>query len=128
MISPSCRRDRSCAQSQLSPLEAVYLRPLNGWKTKPRAPGTSAPSSTSPTRIRSPRVPRRALRRGADIGPDEWISLRIDVDDTRLTVAVNRTEALTLIETKAAPAAGNIGLFVDIGSESFFSNLKVTPN
>jgi hypothetical protein len=65
---------------------------------------------------------------GADIGPDEWISLRIDVDDTRLTVAVNRTEALTLIETKAAPAAGNIGLFVDIGSESFFSNLKVTPN
>jgi hypothetical protein len=42
--------------------------------------------------------------------------------------AVNRTEVLTLIETKAAPAAGNIGLFVDIGSESFLSNLKVTPN
>ena len=72
--------------------------------------------------------PTGATKRAPDIGPDEWISLRIDVDDTRLTVAVNRTEALTLIETKAAPAAGNIGLFVDIGSESFFSNLNVTPN
>jgi hypothetical protein len=56
---------------------------------------------------------------GTDIGPDEWINLRIDIDDTRLSVAVNRTEALTVTETKAAPAAGNIGLFVDIGSESF---------
>lgn len=32
-----------------------------------------------------------------------------------------------MTETKAAPAAGNIGLFVDIGNESFFSNLEVTP-
>jgi hypothetical protein len=45
-----------------------------------------------------------------------------------LIVAVNGTEALTLTETKAAPSAGNIGLFVDIGSESFFSHLRVTPN
>jgi hypothetical protein len=44
--------------------------------------------------------------------------LRIDIDRTRLTIAVNGTEALTLTETKATPAAGNIGLFVDIGSES----------
>jgi hypothetical protein len=26
---------------------------------------------------------------GADIGPDEWITLRIDIDGTRLTAAVN---------------------------------------
>jgi hypothetical protein len=31
-----------------------------------------------------------------------------------------------LTETKATPVAGDIGLFVDIGSESFFSNLKIT--
>jgi hypothetical protein len=65
---------------------------------------------------------------GADIGPDEWISVRIDINGTRLIVAVNGTEALTLTETKAAPSAGTIGLFVDIGSESFFSHLRVTPN
>jgi hypothetical protein len=34
---------------------------------------------------------------------------------------------LSLTETKGAPVAGGIGLFVDIGSESFFSNLKITP-
>ncbi|HEX6759012.1 MAG TPA: hypothetical protein VF086_11505 [Propionibacteriaceae bacterium] len=54
---------------------------------------------------------------GADIGPDEWTTLRIDIDDTRLTVAVNGTVVLTLIETRRAPAAGNISLFVEIGSE-----------
>jgi hypothetical protein len=38
---------------------------------------------------------------------------------------LNRT--LTLSEAKAAPGAGAVDLFVDIGSESFFSNLKITP-
>jgi hypothetical protein len=32
-----------------------------------------------------------------------------------------------LSETKAAPVAGALGPFVDIGTESFFSNLKITP-
>ena len=40
----------------------------------------------------------------------------IEIDHTRLTVAVNRTEALRLAETKAAPTARDAGLFVDIGS------------
>jgi hypothetical protein len=52
----------------------------------------------------------------------------MDIDGTRLTVVVNGAEVLTLTETKAPSATGSIGLFVDIGSESFFSNLKVTPN
>ena len=204
-ISPSCRRDRSCALSPLSPpgwgrralrvelTDAVTLHGTPGvdyvdmptfliipaaWRTAPQvdsqpaerqgpgdarafagiayrtmvvtalrrstcarstdgrptrpAPGTSAPSSTSPTQIGSStgyaRNSRMGATNGPDIGPDEWITLRIDIDDTRLTVAVNRTEALTLTETKAAPTAGSIGLFVDIGSESFFSNLKGAPN
>jgi hypothetical protein len=40
-------------------------------------------------------------------------------------VRVNDIERLSLTETKAAPVAGDIGLFVDIGSESCFSNLKI---
>ena len=113
--------------------EAVYLRPLNGWKTNPPSPRDQravqyfAYPDWKFDRLRE-EFPDERYEAGADIGPDEWITLRIDIDDTRLTVAVNGTEALTLTETKAAPAAGRIGLFVDIGSESFFSNLKVTPN
>jgi len=64
---------------------------------------------------------------GADIGPDESITLTLDIDHTRLTATDDGTETLTLNETKAAPVAGAVGLFVDIGSESFFSNLKITP-
>jgi hypothetical protein len=62
----------------------------------------------------------------ADIGPDEWIKLKIDIDDTRVSVSVNQIERLSMTETKATPISGDIGLFVDIGSESFFSNLKIT--
>jgi hypothetical protein len=29
---------------------------------------------------------------GADIGPDEWITLKLDIDDTRLTATINGTE------------------------------------
>jgi Domain of Unknown Function (DUF1080) len=112
--------------------EAVYLRPLNGWKTtRPprdqRAVQYFAYPDWKFDRIRE-EFPDGRYEAGADIGPDEWITLRIDIDGTRLTVAVNGTEALTLTETKAAPTAGSIGLFVDIGSESFFSNLKGAPN
>ena len=112
--------------------EAVYVRPLNGWKANPPSPRDQravqyfAYPDWKFDRLRE-EFPGR-YETGADIGPDEWINLRIDIDDTRLSVAVNRTEALTVPETMAVPAAGNIGLFVDIGSESFFSNLRVTPH
>jgi hypothetical protein len=47
---------------------------------------------------------------------------QLDIDDTALTATVNG-----MSETKAAPVSGAVGLFVDIGSESFFSNLMITP-
>ncbi|WP_302846588.1 hypothetical protein [Arthrobacter sp. ok909] len=43
-------------------------------------------------------------------------------------MTVNGTETLTIAETKGKQAAGNIGLFVDIGTEAFFSNLVLTPH
>ena len=112
-------------------MKRVYLRPLNGWKTDPPSPRDQravqyfAYPHWKVDRLRE-EFPDGRYEAGADIGPHEWITLRMDIDGTRLTVAVNGTEALT--ETMAAPVAGRIGLFVDIGSESFFSNLKVTPN
>jgi hypothetical protein len=60
----------------------------------------------------------------ADIGPDEWNTLRVDVHGTTATVIVNNVEILTVKETKAPPVIGDIGLFVDIGTEAYFSNLR----
>jgi hypothetical protein len=113
--------------------EAVYLRPLNGWKTNPPSPRDQraiqyfAYPDWKFDRLRQ-EYPDGRYEAGADIGPDEWINLKLDIDETQVKVTVNDTEALTVAETKAAPIAGDIGLFVDIGSESFFSNLQVTPN
>jgi hypothetical protein len=111
--------------------EAVYLRPLNGQKANP--PGPRDQHATQYFAYPDWKFDRLReqcpgyYEAGADIGPDEWITLKLDIDDTQLTASVNGTETLTLGETKAAPFAGAVGLFVDIGSESFFSNLKITP-
>jgi hypothetical protein len=111
--------------------EAVYLRPLNGQKANPPSPRDRraiqyfAYPDWKFDRLRE-QYPGD-YETGADIGPDEWITLTLDIDHTRLTATVDGTETLTLDETKAAPVAGAVGLFVDIGSESFFSNLKITP-
>ncbi len=64
---------------------------------------------------------------GANIGPEEWTNLRIDIDETRLTAWIDGTEVLRVAETKSTPAIGAVGLFVDFGSESFFSNLSIRP-
>jgi hypothetical protein len=76
-------------------------------------------------RLRS-EYPDGRYEAAADIGPDEWIKLKIDVAETAADVMVNGATALRVTETKATPAAGAVGLFVDIGSESYFSNLTIT--
>lgn len=113
--------------------EAVYLRPLNGWKTNPPSPRNEraiqyfAYPDWKFDRLRE-MYPDGRFEAGANIGPDEWTSLRIDIVDTRLTVTVNLIQRMLLTQTKAAPVAGDVGLFVDIGSESFFSNLVITAS
>lgn len=112
--------------------EAVYLRPLNGRKTNPPSPRDQraiqyfAYPDWPFDRLRE-EYPDGRYEAGADIGPDEWITLKIDIDENRLNVMVDGTQALGIPETKAAPATGAVGLFVDIGSESYFSNLTISP-
>jgi hypothetical protein len=112
--------------------EAVYLRPMNGQKMNPPSPRDQraiqyfAYPDWKFDRLRE-QYPDGDYEAGANIGPHEWIALKLDIDDTRLPATINGTETLAVSETKAAPVAGAIGLFVDIGSESFFSNLKITP-
>lgn len=114
--------------------ESVYLRPTNGRRK------VSPPSPRDQRAIQYfayPEWPFDRLREvypdgryesGADIGPDEWIHLRLDIEDTRATAWVNGTTTLVVEETKAASVAGDLGLFVDIGTEAFFANLVVSPS
>jgi hypothetical protein len=112
--------------------ESVYLRPLNGRKKSPPAPRDrravqyfAYPDWKFP-RLRE-QYPDGRYEAGADIGDDEWIRLKLDIDGTRVTVSVDGKVELALAETKATPAPGGIGLWVGIGAEGYFANLRVTP-
>jgi hypothetical protein len=114
-----------------SRFESVYVRPLNGRKVNPPAPRADraiqyfAYPEWPFDRIRDEFPPER-FEAGADIGPDEWITLAIDVRHDRVRVTINGSEQLLISETLADPAPGRVGLFVDIGTDALFSNLVVS--
>lgn len=116
----------------LGRFEAVYVRPLNGSKANPppprdrRAVQYFSYPEWKYERLRE-KYPDGRYEAGADIGTDEWIHLKIDID-AQVKVTINGTETLTVQDTKGKPASGSIGLFVDIGTEAFFSNLILTPH
>jgi hypothetical protein len=111
--------------------ESVYLRPLNGRKANPPPPRDKraiqyyAYPDWKFDRLRK-EYPDGRFESGADINADEWISLKIEVDDGRLRVPINGREELALSDAIVAPVAGSIGLWVDIGTAGYFANLRVT--
>ena len=112
--------------------ESVYLRPLNGRKTNPPSPRDKraiqyfAYPDWKFDRLRK-EYPDGRYESGADIADDEWIRLKLDIDDTRVRVSVNGKEEFALTDSKAAPEVGGIGLWVGRGTEGYFSNLCITP-
>lgn len=111
--------------------EAAYLRPMNGLKVNPPPPRDKrAVQYFSYPEWRFERLreeyPDGRYEAGSEIGPDDWINLRIEIEERRLTVSVDGRLVLTVDEAKGEPAIGKIGLFVDIGTEAYFSNLQVT--
>ncbi|MBO0466156.1 hypothetical protein [Enterococcus plantarum] len=65
----------------------------------------------------------------ADIGLDEWISLKAMIKEAKAAFYVNDSEEPVLVVDKmkhGAEAKGAIGFFVDIGTEAFFKDLKIT--
>lgn len=66
----------------------------------------------------------------ADIALDKWITLKIIVIDEKATFYLNNQKKPVLVVDKmklGTEARGNIGLFVDIGTEAFFKDLIIKP-
>ncbi|HEY5981748.1 MAG TPA: hypothetical protein VIT41_19140 [Microlunatus sp.] len=111
--------------------EAVYLRPLNGATLNPpsprhlRAVQYFAYPDWPFDRLRDT-YPEETYEAGADIRPDEWIHLQVRVTETGVSVLVDDSVVLTVAEPKAVPIAGSLGLFVDIGTQAYFSDLRIT--
>lgn len=118
---------------QRTAFESVYLRPLNGTKTDPPPPRDRraiqyfAYPDWPFDRLRE-EYPDGRYETGLDIGPEEWIRLELVVTADTVTATVNGLPALTINQPKSGPRTGAIGLFVDIGTEAFFSNLNVDEN
>lgn len=65
----------------------------------------------------------------ADMGLDEWIDLKIVVEANQGKLYLNNAEQPVLVVNNLKHGADNkgaLGLFVDIGTEGFFKDLKYT--
>ena len=62
------------------------------------------------------------------MGLNEWIKLKIVVKDTQAKLFINDNKQPSLIVNDlkhGAGSSGAIGLWVDVGTEGFFSDLKI---
>jgi len=62
---------------------------------------------------------------------DEWITLKIEVkgNQAKLFLNKNRYPSIIVNDLKhGSDAMGAVGLFVDVGTEGYFRNLKISPS
>ncbi|WP_291885692.1 hypothetical protein [Chryseobacterium sp.] len=67
----------------------------------------------------------------ADMGLNEWIKMKIEIQGTQAKLFLNKNKYPCLIvnDLKHGPdATGAVGLFVDVGTDGYFRNLKITPS
>lgn len=113
--------------------EAVYVRPLNGTSLDPAGPRAAravqyfAYPEWPFDRLREER-PDGGYEGRADIRPEEWLHLRLEIGRTTLRVSINGTVVLDLLETLIAPRSGRIGLWVDIGTRALFADLRIASD
>lgn len=63
----------------------------------------------------------------ADIDLDEWITLRLEVNDRKVYLYINdqRYPSFIVDEMKGGVKSGSVALWVDIGTEGYFKDLKI---
>lgn len=63
----------------------------------------------------------------ADVGLDEWITIRVEFKDKVAKLYLNDQEYPSFIvnETKGNAESGSLGLWVDIGTEGYFKDFKI---
>jgi hypothetical protein len=115
-----------------SAFECFYLRPTNG-----RA-DDQLRRNHSTQYISFPDFPWQKLREQTpgvyesyvDLVPSEWTHVRIEFQDRRAALYVNRAPQAVLIvkDLKLTPAAGGVGLWIGTGTEGFFRDLRVTTS
>lgn len=113
-----------------SKFESIYIRPTNGRADDQLRRNHSIQYFSFPDykfeRLR--KEAPGAYESYADMGLNEWIKLKIVVKDAQAKLFVNDNKQPSLIVNDLKHGAGSpgaIGLWVDIGTEGFFSDLKI---
>jgi hypothetical protein len=111
--------------------EAVYFRPTNGRKAQPGSPRDQRAIQyfSYPDwkfdRLRKA-FPDGRYESGADIIDNEWFAARLEIKGASAKVFVNDKLELVVNDMRlGSEKKGGIGLWVDIGTEGYFANLKV---
>ncbi|RYE53710.1 MAG: hypothetical protein EOP48_13820 [Sphingobacteriales bacterium] len=112
--------------------ESIYIRPLNARADDQVRRNHSIQYFAYPDfkfdRLRK-EVPER-YESYSDMQMNKWITLKIEVDgaNARLFIDKNLQPSLVVNDLKlGAKSRGAIGLWVDIGTEGYFADLKIIP-
>lgn len=115
-----------------SAFESIYVRPTNG-RTDDKNRRSHATQYFSYPDFKFDRLRTEFPGRyesPADIGLNEWIQLKIVVAGQRATLFINDDDKPALIVEdlkQGADSTGAIGLWVDVGTEGYFSDLRIYP-
>ena len=116
-----------------SKFEGIYLRPTNGRAEDQLRRNHSIQYFSYPDydfdRLR--KEANGVYESYADMGLNEWITMRIEVQgkQAKLFLNDNKQPSLIVNDLKLGDnVSGAIGLWVDIGTEGYFKDLKITKN
>ena len=113
-----------------SMFECIYIRPANGRANDQVRRNHSIQYFAYPDykfqRLRK-EFPEQ-YESYADIGLQEWIRMKIVVKDLQAKLYINNQKEPSLIVNDlklGTDAKGGVGLFVDVGTEGYFSDIKI---
>ncbi len=113
-----------------SKFECIYIRPTNG-RADDQIQKKSFHFNISLIRTLSSagseKNPRKKYESHADMGLNEWIKMKIIVKglEARLYLNNDKQPSLVVKDLKLGNASGGSGLFVDIGTEGYFSDVII---
>lgn len=117
---------------QNSAFESIYLRPTNGRADDQIRRNHSVQYFSYPNfkfdrlRKESPEL----YETYADMGLNEWITMKIEVKGKKARLFLNdgNQPSFLVNEMKNEIISGGIGLWVEVGTEGYFRDLKITKN
>lgn len=115
-----------------SNFESVYLRPANGRSENQVRRNHTVQYYSYPdykfNRLRT--AYPEMYETYANIGLEEWITLRIKIQDKKISLYLNDVAypAFLVDKTLGRNKQGSVGLWVDIGTIGYFKELKITKD